>query len=65
MRKAVLIALPIIFTAQACNLFSLSGDGSGSKGIFVSTDGADTWEERSTVSAKDNLQNADISKIFI
>ncbi|MDP3994038.1 MAG: hypothetical protein Q8P75_03625 [bacterium] len=65
MKKAVLIVLPIIFTAQACNLFSLSGEGSGSRGVFVSTDGADSWEERDIVSDKDSLKNAEISGIFI
>jgi len=65
MKKAILIVLPIVFIAQACNLFSLSGEGSGSRGVFMSTDGADTWEERDTVSDKDSLKNGQISGIFI
>ncbi len=65
MKKILFVVLPIVFTAQACNLFSLSGEGSGSKGVFVSTDGADTWEERNTLSDKDSLKNAEVSKIFI
>ena len=65
MRKEILIILPLIFTAQACNILGTGGQGSGDRGVFVSTDGGQTWEERNTVNQKENLKAAEISRIFI
>lgn len=50
--KITAVVLPVIFTAQACNF--LFGDifgeeGTGSQGVFVSTDSGETWQEANTV----------------
>ncbi|MBI4050357.1 MAG: hypothetical protein HY396_00050 [Candidatus Doudnabacteria bacterium] len=68
MKKAIIIVLPLLFTAQACNF--LFGDitgqqGSGPRGVFVSTDSGQTWQESSIVSGDKNLGNAQVSRIII
>ncbi len=68
MKKVIIIILPLIFTAQACDF--LFGDitgqqGSGARGVFVSTDSGQTWQESSQISKDKNLGNAQISRIVI
>ena len=65
MKKSVLFLLPIIFTAQACNLLSGGGNqGSGSVGVFVSADSGDTWHPGQG-RQKLQLGSAVVSKLYI
>ncbi len=67
LRTGVLI-LSVLFTAQACNFFfgDLTGEqGSGPRGVFVSTDSGQSWQEAGKVSNDRNLSNAQISQVFI
>ncbi|MDP3741654.1 MAG: YCF48-related protein [bacterium] len=67
MKKALVLVLPIIFTAQACNFLfgELSGDeGSGVRGVFKSLDSGQTWAAIGKVGEK-NLANAQVLNIFI
>lgn len=68
MKKALLIILPLIFTAQACNFLfgGLYGDkGSGSRGMFVSVDSGDTWLETNAVGQGRALASAQVTAIFV
>lgn len=67
MRKVFLTIVPLLFTAQACNFLfgELGGEqGSGSRGVFMSTDGGQTWEERNTIGKDKDLAGAQISRII-
>ncbi len=60
------IVLPLMFTAQACNLFDFTGEqGSGSRGIFLSTDSGQTWEEAGKISKDKTLSGAAVSRLVI
>lgn len=64
-RIAVLI-LPVVFTAQACNLLLGSGDdGSGARGIFYSVDSGDSWTAAKPSSETLSLSGAAVSRLFI
>ena len=67
MKKAILVLFPIVFLAQSCNIFSLGSPdtGSGSRGIFFSTDGGGTWTAGATEGEGANLSGATINSIFI
>ncbi|TSA45399.1 hypothetical protein D4R52_02605 [bacterium] len=69
MKKAILVILPILFTAQSCNFLfgNLYGDqGTGSQGVFVSTDSGDTWAATNQgVKNKSLLSAVSIQKIAI
>lgn len=63
--RIVLLILPILFTAQACNLLTGGGQqGSGSLGIFLSTDSGDSWHEGKG-RGQLNLVSASIYKLFV
>lgn len=66
MKKLVLLLLPLMFLAQACNFLfgDLTGDqGSGSRGIFLSTDGGQTWGEANKISKDKNMSGAQVARI--
>lgn len=66
MKKLLLFLIPIMFTAQACDLLLGSDDGgSGRQGIFVSTDSADSWKPGLPKRENLNLAGAMISRIYI
>lgn len=68
MKKALIVVLPLIFTAQACNFLfgDLSGnEGSGVRGVFMSQDGGQSWEAIGKVGKDKNLAAAQILNIFI
>lgn len=66
MKRLILLLLPIIFTAQSCDLL-LGPDsaGSGSQGVFLSVDSADSWQAGASTNESFNLQSAMISRIYI
>lgn len=66
MRKAIIVILPIIFTAQACNFLfgDLYGEqGSGSRGVFWSVDGGQTWQEAKQAGKEQSLGGVFVSQI--
>lgn len=68
LQKGIVVILPIIFTAQACNF--LFGDlygnqGSGPRGTFVSTDSGDTWAESNQINKSTNMGSAIIAKLAL
>lgn len=66
MKKLLVILLPIIFTAQSCNIFNLSGNqGSGPRGVFVSTDNGETWTESNLIAPDRSLAGVPVPRIFI
>src|SRR3989344_463520 len=68
MKKAMILILPVIFTAQACNFLfgDLAGDqGSGSRGIFLSKDSGQTWEESNRVGENGSISGIQVTDIFI
>ena len=68
MKKAILVILPIIFTAQACNFLfgDLYGDqGSGNRGVYSSVDGAATWQAANTTTKKGGLNGTDVSRVVV
>jgi photosystem II stability/assembly factor-like uncharacterized protein len=68
MKKVLLVLLPILLTAQACNFLfgDLSGNqGSGSKGVFLSTDGGQTWQEANKINKTSNLAGAQVLRIVL
>ena len=66
-KRAFLILLPVLFTAQACNFFSLtSEEGSGTRGIFRSSDSGAAWEAASRgAAAKQSFAGAQVSRLFV
>ncbi len=68
MKKVAILILPVIFTAQACNFLfgDLTGDqGSGNRGIFLSTDSGQTWAESNRVGDEGNISGIQVTNIFI
>lgn len=66
MKKAVFVVLPILFMAQACNFLfgDLTGSqGSGSRGVFLSTDGGQSWQEANTLAKNQSLQGVQVQKL--
>jgi len=68
MKKVILLTIPLFFLAQACNFLTSGlsgGGGSGSKGVFVSTDSGQTWQESNVVTGGGSLSGADVTKLII
>lgn len=68
-KKALIAILPIVFTAQACDfLFGgiYQGDErTGPRGVFVSTDNGQTWQESNRIGREKTLATARVSNIII
>lgn len=68
MKRVIITILPIIFLAQACNFLfgDLSRDqGSGNRGIFISTDSGQSWEMANKESKDKSLAAAQIMRIVL
>lgn len=68
MKKIIFTILPILFVAQSCNFLfgDLTGQGgSGSKGVFLSTDSGQTWGEANRIGKNKSLAQAEISQIVM
>lgn len=68
MKKAVILTLPLLFTAQACNFLfgELGGDkGSGPQGIYMSEDGGQSFAAIGQLGKDKNLSGAQVLNIFI
>lgn len=66
MKRAILLILPIIFTAQSCDiLFGSDTAGSGAQGVFFSVDSGDSWLPGKSSNESLSIQGAMISRIFI
>lgn len=66
--RILLIILPILFTAQACNFLfgDIYGDKpSGARGVYVSTDNGDSWGEANGLQGSQNLRQARILRLVI
>ena len=65
--RLLIILLPILFTAQACNFFSLgSGDnGSGPRGVFVSVDSGESWQETNRLGEDKKLDGAEVFRLVL
>ncbi len=64
-RKIPLLLIPIIFTAQSCNILTGGGNqGSGSVGVFLSVDSGDTWHPGKG-NQKLQIGSAAISKLYV
>lgn len=67
MKKIIILSLPLLFFAQACDfLFGDlgGGGGSGNRGIFFSTDSGQTWEQAELAGKNKSLAGLAISQIF-
>lgn len=67
-KRLILILLPVLFTAQACNFLfgDLTGEsGSGVQGVFRSADSGSTWGAVNTVIQNKSLGKAQVSQLFI
>src|SRR3989344_1157601 len=64
--KIAFLLLPIVFTAQSCELFSTGGtqQGSGNLGVYLSVDSGDSWKA-GVGTQTFQMGSVAISKIFI
>lgn len=68
MKKALVLILPIFFLAQSCNILTsgLTGKGgSGSRGVFVSTDNGQAWQESNALLAGGSISGADVNRLIV
>lgn len=68
MKKTLIILLPLLFTAQACNYLSKTlsgGEPKGAKGVFVSFDSGETWEERNSTGKTKGLAGGVVMRIVM
>ncbi len=65
MKKAILFLIPVMFTAQACDLLGVNDSGSGNRGVFYSVDSGDSWQAGEPKNDELSVSGAMISKIFI
>ena len=65
MKKAILLLIPVIFTAQACDLLGSGDNGSGSQGVFYSVDSGDSWQAGKPKKDNLNFSSSLISRISI
>ena len=68
MKKAIIVILPIMFTAQACNF--LFGDiygeqASGTRGVMVSVDSGGTWADANKINPNKSLSGAQVMRLHI
>ncbi|OGE78323.1 MAG: hypothetical protein A2751_04195 [Candidatus Doudnabacteria bacterium RIFCSPHIGHO2_01_FULL_46_14] len=63
--KTAVLILPVIFTAQACDLLGSGSSGSGSQGVFYSVDGADSWQIGLSKEENLDMNRLMISRLFI
>src|SRR3989344_2788508 len=65
MKKIIILLLPLIFTAQACDIILGTGDsGSGPRGVFISSDSGDTWAMGKSLT-DDDLDRFAVNRVFI
>jgi len=62
--KFILTFLPIIFTAQACDLLLGGSDSSGIQGVFFSVDSGDSWQAGKP-KGEVNLSGASVWRLFV
>src|SRR3989338_499185 len=68
MKKAIVLILPIFFLAQSCNILTsgLTGKGgSGSRGVFISTDNGQTWQESNALTAGGSISGANVNRLVV
>lgn len=63
-KRIAFLILPLIFTAQSCNLLGPPAPG-GARGVFRSMDSGDTWETGKAADESLNLADVPVNRLFI